>query len=60
MKLWAGDNVGFCCLNPTYKIAIASEQIREDAIASNTGEIHDRNGRLIAKLMPKGKHLRFS
>lgn len=37
-----------------------TEQIREDAIASNTGEIHDRNGRLIAKLMPIGKHLRFS
>ncbi len=37
-----------------------TEKLREDAIASNTGEIHDNNGRLIAKLMPRGKHLRFS
>lgn len=37
-----------------------TELIREDAIASVTGELYDSNGRLIAKLMPRGKHLRLS
>ncbi len=37
-----------------------TEKLREDAQASDTGEIHDNNGRLIAKLMPRGKHLRLT
>lgn len=37
-----------------------TERLREDAIASPTGEVHDNNGRLIAKQMPRNKHLRFT
>lgn len=48
---------------PSYRKLVPTldtELLREDAVASDTGEIYDSNGRLIAKLIPRGKHLRLT
>ncbi|HAX79044.1 MAG TPA: hypothetical protein DCY88_25275 [Cyanobacteria bacterium UBA11372] len=37
-----------------------SERLKEDAIASPQGEIRDNNGRLIAKVLPRGRHIRLA
>ncbi len=59
--IWINDRISIDCLPEKYiqtQTIVDTNLLKEDALAN--GEIKDDRGQLIAKVMPKGKHLRIS